>query len=263
MTHKWRSGERFALLNSSDLLASLPMALFGVGITATSLIRGGPWYAVPSWRIVLSLAVGVIPMGVIALGGLAALVRGMPDWGWSWVGAAFIGAALFFQMLVSELKEAGTQLPNWAGTSLFLFSFAAGVILLVAAALRDWRCAGEFSMSAAGAFGLSMFLAIIAGPFYRHDLAPLAAPLGLVYASMIYAFRRSPNPYLPGVVAAAGGLNVASFILANHVWRQWLAENSRSSPLVPLIVLGTGLLLSGPLLGWLARPLRSSLDRPL
>jgi hypothetical protein len=129
------------------------------------------------------------------------------------------------------------------------------------AAIRGWRLAGLFSLAAGGTFGLSIYLAIIAGPFFRHDLAPLAAPLGLTYAWMVAAFQRADD--LPSLIpiAALGTLNVASFLLANRVWHDWLDEQSRPSPFIPLILLGIALLLARLALAWLMRPVRSSFGR--
>ncbi len=248
--------------DSRDIIAALPPLLFGAGIAATSLVRGGPWYTVPTWRLYLSVGIGLIPMGVIGVGAVLALVRRLPDWGWSWIGAALIGAALLVQSFVGEAEEAGRALPGWAETTLTLIFFAVGVGLLVASAMRGVRRAGLFSLAAAGTFGLSMYLAIIAGPFFRHDLAPLAAPLGLVYSGLVYAYARKTGISVLFPIVAVGVLNLASFILANQVWSEWLAAQSRSSPVVPLIVLGTALLLSGPTMGWLLRPLRTAFGRP-
>jgi hypothetical protein len=248
--------------NSNDVIAALPPLLFGVGIATTSLVRGGPWYTVPGWRLYLSVAIGLVPMLVIGIGAALALARRFPDWGWTWIGAALIGAALLVQSLVGEAEEAGRALPVWAETTLTLIFFSVGVSLLVTSAMRGVRRAGLFSLAAAGTFGLSMYLAIIAGPFFRHDLAPLAAPLGLVYSGLVYAYARKTGMSVLFPIVAVGVLNLASFILANQVWSEWLAAQSRSSPVVPLIILGTALLLSGPTLGWLLRPLRTAFGRP-
>jgi hypothetical protein len=244
-------------VRSEGVITASPLLLFGVGIAATSIIRGGPWYAIPTWRLYLSIAVGVLAMGVIGGGALAALSRRMPDWGWTWVGSSLIEAALLIQSVLGEARDAGYMLPAWAETALTAIFLAVGGGLLVWAAMRGWRLAGLFSLGAAGTFGLSMYLAIIAGPFFRHDLALLAAPLGLVYAGLVFVYMRTGGISALLLIAAVGVLNAASFFMANRVWGEWLVAQSRSSPLVPLVVLGTGLLISGPLLAWLLRPLRA------
>lgn len=249
-------------MGSGNVIAALPPLLFGVGIAATSLVRGGPWYTVPTWRLYLSVGIGLIPMGVIGVGAVLALIRRMPDWGWTWLGSALIGAALLVQSFVGEAEEAGGALPAWAETGLTLAFFAMGVAFLFVAAMRGMRLAGLFSLAAAGTFGLSMYLAIIAGPFFRHDLAPLAAPLGLLFSGLLYAFARTRGISSILAIAAVGLLNLASFSLANTVWSEWLMARSRPSPILPLIILGTALLLSGPMMGLLLRPLRTAMGRP-
>ena len=45
----------------------------------------------PPWRLIAGVAVGLAPAAVIAIGGLIALVRRLPDWGYAWVGALLAG----------------------------------------------------------------------------------------------------------------------------------------------------------------------------
>jgi uncharacterized membrane protein YbjE (DUF340 family) len=72
----------------SEIVAALPLLLFGFGIALASIVREGPWDAVPRWWLLLSVVVGLIATGSIIVGSAISLVRGVPRWGWTWVGAA-------------------------------------------------------------------------------------------------------------------------------------------------------------------------------
>gem|GEM_PF-5276339 len=227
--------------------AALPPLLFGLGIALASLVRGGPWYAVPFWRLILSVVVGFIPAAVIAGGGFVALVRRLPDWGYTWVGASLMGLLLLAKTTTEELAEEGTFLISpLEGPLVGVLILLAVLAALSVAALRGWRQAGLVSIGLSATFGLSLCFAVTAGPSHRHDLALLAGPLGLLSAALIYAYARGSRLVPIAVFLALWLLNAGLVWMANRVWQPWLVAGGKPSPAWPLMVLLTGLLLVGP-----------------
>lgn len=242
--------------NLDARLSALPALLFGLGVALNALV-GGPWYAIPPWRHYLGAAVGLLPMLVIGIGALIALTRRIPDWGWTWVGVAFMGAVVFSKTLIEEMADEGRPLMDTSGEVLLTLSFLlVGGSLLLAAAWRGWSRAGLLSLGFSTAFGLSLFTAFTAGPFFRHDLALLAAPTGLLVAVLTYVFVRGTNAARLSVVLGALATNAGIVLLGSQVWRNWLIQQGRPAPTIPLLVLSTAVIAAGPLSGWLVRPLR-------
>lgn len=244
------------------VVAALPPLLFGLGIAVASLLRGGPWYAMPAWRLILGVAVGLIPAAVIAGGGLVALVRRLPDWGYTWVGATLMGVLLLAQTMADELAEEGRFLISPVeGPVAGVLILLAVLTALSAAALRGWPQAGLVSIGLSATLGLSLCFAVTAGPFHRHDLALLAGPLGLLSAALIYAYARGSGLARIAVLLGFWLLNAGLVCMANQAWQTWLIARGKPSPAWPLLVLLTGLLLVGPFLALLVWPLRRVLRR--
>lgn len=243
-------------------LVGLPLLLFGLGITVNSLFRGKDWFAIPAWRQIMSIVLGLIPMGVIGLRGLYALVRRLPDWGWTWVGTAFMGLTLFVNTMVEELADEGKLLISQSGEAILaILIILSGTALIGLAAWRGWRRAGLFSIGLAGTMGLSLCMAVTAGPFNRVDLALLAAPIGLLMAILVHGYTRGSDSSRLAILLAVGMMNAGLILLANQVWRDWILTHDRSSPLVPLLIITTAVLFAGPILGWFARPIQRALGR--
>jgi hypothetical protein len=244
------------------ILAGLPLLLFGLGIALQALIYQGPYHTVPMWRIILSVVLGMIPMAAIGLGAIIALVRRLPDWGWIWLGSAFMGVVLFIKTMVEEMADEGRPLTSPTGeTAIMILVLAIGGALILAAALRGWRRAGLLSIGFAGTLGLSMFMAISAAPFNRTDLALLAMPLGLLMTTLVYTFTRGTDPVQYAVILGVGLVNAGLIVMANQVWTHWLTARGSSSPLLPLLILSALLLLVGPLAGLFLRPIQRTLGR--
>jgi hypothetical protein len=244
------------------ILAGLPLLLFGLGITLHALIYQGPWYVVPAWRLILSIVIGVLPMIAIAVGAIIAIARRLPDWGWTWLGCAYMGMVLFVKTLVEEMADEGRPLTSPTGeTAILILTLVIGAALILAAALRGWKRAGLLSIGFAGTLGLSMFMAVTAAPFNRTDLALLAAPLGLLMTSLIYTFTRGTDPAQYAAILGVGLVNVGLIVMANQVWTFWLADRGSSSPLLPLLVLSAISLLVGPIAGLFLRPIQRTFGR--
>jgi len=103
--------------------------------------------------------------------------------------------------------------------------------------------------------------AVAIPPFYRRDVALLAVPLGLLVAALTYVYARGSDLARIVVLVGIELVNVGIAWAAERVWQDWLLARGQPSPLLPLLVLLTGALLAGPLLGLLGRPLRGVLGR--
>ncbi len=244
------------------LAAALPPLLFSLGIALSWQVIGVPWYTAPPWRLIAGVVVGLAPAAVIAIGGLIALVRRLPDWGYVWVGAAMMGLALLLKTLAEERAEVGAFLISpVADIIVMLVVLLAGLVVLSVAALRGWPQAGLMSIGLAATLGLSLFYAVAIPPFYRRDVALLAVPLGLLVAALTYVYARGSDLARIAVLVGIELVNVGIAWAADRVWQDWLLARGQPSPLLPLLVLLTGALLAGPLLGLLGRPLRGVLRR--
>ena len=124
---------------SRSLVAALPPLLLGLGILLNALIVGAPWYTVPAWRFYLGMALELLAAVVIAAGGAIALWRRLPDWGYTWLGAALMLLAGGIKVLAEERAETGQFLISPAGDiAVMMLVFLAGLAALAAAALRGW-----------------------------------------------------------------------------------------------------------------------------
>ena len=239
------------------VLASLPPLLFGSGIALGALVVHDPWYAVPRWRLYAGVLITVLPAVVVALGGLLALLRRLPAWGYSWVGAAAMGCLMFVKTLVEERADEGLPLFSPVIDLIIAILLVATLAALLAfAAWRGWRHAGLLSLGFATVISLFTLGAVTSAPFNRYDLALLAAPGGLAMSLLCYLYVRKGD--LQRLMAIGGYvlLNTALLLVAGSVWRPWLTAHGRPSPVLPLFVLLTGAVLIGPIAGLFGRPLR-------
>ncbi len=245
-----------------SFLAALPPLLFGLGFTLMALVVGAPWYTVPTWRLVVGLAIELTAAAALAVGGLVALLRRLPDWGYTWSGAALMTLALGINVLAEERAETGHSLVSPAadvvvGVAIVL----AGLVVLLIAALRGWPQAGLVSIGLSTTLALSLCSTATNAPFYRYDLALLAGPLGLLAAVLTYSYIRGTGPMRIAAIAAIGLANAGTACVVNQAWQTWLLSRGRPSLLLPLLVVLAGLLLAGPLLGLCAPPLRRVVKR--
>jgi len=236
------------------IIASLPPVLFGLGITIGALVIWEPWYAVPEWRLWAGVIIGLIPALVIAMGGLFALIKRIPSWGYTWVGASAMGLLLFVKTLAEERADDGLPLISprldFLVMILFLLGFA---VLLMVAAWQGWRHAGMVSLGFATMTGISIFSMATAAPLNRYDLAIMAAPVGLLMSLLAYLYVRKGGLGRLFAILGFGSLNTFMFLIVANAWE---IPSVHAFPVVPFLVVLTGALLVGPLVGLLGKPVR-------
>lgn len=233
--------------NQNPWLAALPPFIFSLGGALGLLagLTGSLYLVVGAW---------VLTVLVIGAGGLAALLKRLPDWGWTWSGAALMLGAAGLKLMAEELAETGKFiLSPFGDLALMGVILLAGFVLLLAAAWRGWQPAGLVSLGFTAIFGLSTLTLVSSAPFNRTDLALLVLPAGILYALLIRLYILGRDGARVGLLAGAWFLNAGMFYLAHRVWQPWLSARGSITPLIPLLVFSTGFVLSGPLVGLLRK----------
>jgi hypothetical protein len=244
------------------ILAALPLFLFGLGISLTSLAYDGPWYSVPTWQLIFSIAIGLLPMAVIATVGVVALFRRIPDWGLTWVGSAFMGIVIFVKTLAEELADVGQRIisaPFEIGIVILLF--LAGVALLVIIGIRGWQRGGLLSIGFSVTFALSLLWALMAAPFYLDELAVWAGPISLLLAGMTYVYANTTQLIRFIILVGIGITNLASILLVNTVWNDRFPTTGGSFSPVAFILFMLAFLICGPIMGLITEPIQKTLRR--
>jgi hypothetical protein len=243
------------------LIATLPPLLFGVGIMLSALIIWKPWHQIPSWRLYLGVAIGMaLPAIVVGIGGAIALIHRIPDWGYTWAGAAAMGTVLLVKTMAEEQADVGKYIiSEMADLALALILLLGCLILLIWVALRGWQQAGLVSIGFASLMGVTIVSLPSAAPFNRYDLALLAAPFGLLMAWLTYRYALGSNKVRILVLLGMGSLNLGAVLLADSATRSWTLAQDRPSFVIPLLILITGMLVSGPILGLIGTPIRRAI----
>jgi hypothetical protein len=263
MSESVRFGEYFEKDRRLAYVAALPPLLFGLGVAADSLIRGGPWNTIPTWRLYLSVGVGLFPMLIIAVVGLYALAKRMPDWGLTWIGSGFMGFVLLVKTASEELADVERFIVSqWVDVILMVVILLAGFVILAYAAVKGWRRAALFSIGMSGVFCLSLYLSVTSAPFYRHDLALISAPVGLFLSLLTYGYVVGSDQIRVLTFLGVALINLSPVLVTNQVWNDWLTSENKPSLSLPLLVLTTAILLSGPAMGLILKPLRRILSKP-
>jgi hypothetical protein len=239
-----------------DIWMAIPPLLLGLGVAVAALVRTDVWYRLPTWQLWTSVALTLLPGLIVGAGGLLALIRGVPDWGITWIGCGFMGFVLATQVMLGELVDEGTitLAPN-VDTAIGLAFMLTGLVILVVLAMRGWARSGLFTMAAAATMGLSLLQSVTAAPINRDDLALLAGPLGLLFAILIliYIRKRGANRWFALLATAA--LNIGAIVIATSAWSGWRSPPELGAMVTALLVLMTGLLAAGPISGLLMRPI--------
>lgn len=236
------------------IIASLPPMIFGIFIALGALVIWEPWYTIPRWRLILGFAVTILPGLFIGLGGVWALIRRIPIWGYTWVGGAVMGAVIFIKTLAEERADSGLALLSTAlDMVLAMFLLGSVIALVLFTAWRGWRQAGLTSLGFATLAGMSSFLMATAAPFSRYDLALLAVPVGLAMSALTYLYVRKGDVGRVIVIAGYGVINAVVFLMVASIWD---LSPASPSPVIPFLIVLTGALLIGPIAGFIGSPVR-------
>lgn len=236
------------------VVACLPPLLFGLGLALGALVIWEPWYAVPRWRLWTGIIIGFIPAIAIALGGLLAIIKGLPAWGYTWAGGAVMGLVAFVKGLAEDRADFGLPLLSpFLDIVLAVLLLVGLSVLVVVAAWRGWRQAGLTSLGFATMAGMASFSMATAAPLNRYDLATLAAPVGLVMSALTYLYVRRGDA---GRIVAILGYGVMNAVVLLVIAGAWDFPAGGPSPVIPFLVVLTGALLVGPLAGLVGGPLR-------
>jgi len=243
------------------LVAAMPPFLFGMGIAVvggTLLALGGPPHEVDLSGLsgagfIAGMVVGLLPVVVLFVGGVLATARRLPAWGYTWVGAALTGVFLVLVLVGDEREFLISPAADFVVVVLVLLT---GLVAVGAAALRGWREAGLVSMGYSATLGLSLCFWVVASPFERYDLALLGAPLGLLVAALITVYINGSDAARVAALLGVGVVDAGLTWMAQQVWQPWFNIHGGPSPIAALLAILIGLLMVGPVLSLLGRPLR-------
>jgi len=236
------------------IIASLPPVLVGFGIALGARVIWEPWYTIPRWRLLTGFVIMMLPGLIIGLGGLWALIKRIPTWGHTWIGAAGMSMMLFVKTLAEERADAGLSLLSPFMDTIIGIMLLLGITVLVGiSAWHGWRRAGMVSLGFASMSGMASFSMATAAPFNRYDLALLAAPVGLVMFALTYLFVRRGDGGRIISILGYGVMNAIVFLVIADIWD---LPPGKPSPVIPFLVLLTGALLVGPIAGLVGRPVR-------
>ena len=245
----WRIEER-----RDAIIASLPPVMVGIGIALGALVVWEPWHTIPRWRLMTGFAIMMLPGLIIGLGGLWALIKRVPPWGHTWIGATGMGLVLFVKTIAEERADFGLPIISPVMDNVIAIILLVGIAVLIGvSAWQGWRHAGMVSLGFASMAGMASFSMATAAPFNRYDLALLAAPVGLMMASLIYLYVSQGDGGRVIAILVIGIMNAVVFFIVASIWN--LPEGS-PSPVIPFLVMLTGALLVGPIAGFIGRPVR-------
>lgn len=201
-------------------------------------------------------------MAVIAIVGMIALIRRIPDWGITWVGSAFMGVVVFVKTAAEELADVGQRIVSEPfEIGLVILLFLAGVTLLVIVGIRGWQRGGLLSIGFSVTFALTFLWALMAAPFYLRELAMWAGPIGLLMAGMTYVYGNTTQLVRFIILVGVGIANFASILLANTMWHdQFPIKGGTFSP-IAFILFMLAFLICGPIMGLITRPIQQILRR--
>lgn len=245
----WRIEDR-----RDAIIACLPPAMVGFGIALGALVIWEPWQTIPHWRLMTGFVIMMLPGLVIGLGGLWALIKRVPPWGHIWIGAAGMGLVLFVKTIAEERADFGLPMISPVIDNVIAVMLLIGIAVLIGvSAWQGWRHAGMVSLGFASMAGMASFSMATAAPFNRYDLALIAAPVGLMMASLIYLYLRKGDGGRVVAILVFGTINAIVFFIVASIWD--LPEGS-PSPVIPFLIVLTGALLVGPIAGLVGRPVR-------
>jgi hypothetical protein len=202
------------------------------------------------------VSVGVVLLVTLTLvvGGVLAVVRRLPAWGYTWTGSAVI-------VVMSGLSVAAEDLPYLVSPVIDVVIMLALLAMLAAAiGVAGWRgplLGGLAGLSVTMIFSLGIVGSVTAAPFSRLDIALLAGVLGLVYGGLLYGFVTGPPVRRVTLLIIGGLLCLGTMAGAYYgVFWQWVLEHGKNAQVLNLLMIGAALLAFGPAVGLVARKLR-------
>jgi hypothetical protein len=249
-------------------LAALPPVIFGLGTTITLLLMalmggrlviGGPTrvrFGSPDLNVFLAIGIGVALLVALTLvvGGLLAVVRRLPAWGYTWTGSAVL-------VVMSGLSVAAEDLPYLVSPVIdVVIMLVLLAMLAVAIGVAGWRgplLGGLAGLSVTMILSLGIVCSVEAAPFSRLDIALLAGPLGLLYGGMLYSFVTGPPARRVALLTIGGLLCLGTMAGAYYgVFWQWVLEHGKNANILNLLIIGAALLAFGPAVGLIVQKLR-------
>lgn len=248
-------------------LAALPPVLLGLSIAIPLLLRaslsqlviGGPTPVHYSPGIItggMAVGIGAIVLAALTLviGGVVAVARRLPLWGYTWVGTTVM-------VIVAALMVAADDLP-YLVSPLIDVLITMALMLLLAAALGavGWR--GTLLGGLAG-LSTTMILSLVVvswasnPPINRLDVGLLVGPLGLIYGGLIYGFVTGSPARRAALLAVGGLLCLATMFGVEYgVFWQWRVSHGQTGQPLILGAVGLAILAFGPAVGLVAQRLR-------
>jgi len=232
-------------------LAALPMVLFGFSITLTWWIIGGPWYETTKATLRIALIAGLAVAGLIFLGGVAAIMKRIPDWGFTWLGANIIGLLLLIKGVAEDMY---LPIIDVIGTIIMLAAMILAAVLFFIAAIRSWQAAGLISIGMSTTMALANVHMMAIGPYHHVELAVLGLVLGLVFSVLTYFFNRAKPAVQGTILLIIGVLNIGITWLANTIWTAHLEKlvktvPVKNSPFIPMVIILALMLIATPVAG--------------
>jgi hypothetical protein len=171
-----------------------------------------------------------------------------------------MGSVLFVKTMAEEQADVGKFIISETVDLVIAIILLLGcLILLVWAALRGWQQAGLVSIGFASIMGVTVVSLATAAPFNRYDLALLAGPFGVLMSWLTYQFALGSTKARGFVLFGIALLNLGAVLMTDRATRSWAIANQRPSFALPLLIFITGILISGPILGFIGSPVRKAI----
>jgi hypothetical protein len=241
------SGQNGRIRQRNMILAIFPPLFFGLFGAAAILVQS----------LVSTIILWSICSLIIIAGGLYAAIKRLPMWGYTWAASGLMIIALVLKVAAEELDESGRFIISQVGDiGLMALIILAGLVLLIIASMKGWRSAGLVSMAFTSIFGIYTLFSLFNAPFFQLDRALLAIPASLLFALIIYIYLRMHGSGGVALLALTWGITVGILFLAHSTWKNWFSVQGRDTPLIPLIVLCTGFIISGPIIAIIRKPVK-------
>ena len=211
----------------------------------------------PNTRIpLIIILIGLIGLAalILAIGGVVAVARRLPLWGYTWVGTTVM-------VIVFALVVAAEDLPYLVSPVVDVLIMMA-LLLLLGAALGAVGWGGPLLGGLAG-LSTTMILSLVVvswasnPPINRLDVGLLAGPLGLIYGGLIYGFVTGSPARRVALLTIGGLLCLATMWGVEYgVFWQWRVSHGQTGQPLILVAVGLVILAFGPAVGLMAQKLR-------